>query len=131
MEAAPSGVAKPAGRVAVITGASRGIGRATARALASAGMRVFLVADGTLEELETAVAECTAAHPGRIGARHGVFDLARTDAAPAIIDAVLAAYGRLDVLVNNAGIRIRRAFGDFTRRTSIGSSRSTCAPASC
>ena len=114
MEAAPSGTDARPDRVAVITGASRGIGRATARSLAAAGMRVFLVADGTVEELETAVAECAAVHPERMGARYAVFDLARTDAAPAIIDAVLAAYGRIDVLVNNAGIRIRRAFGDFT-----------------
>jgi NAD(P)-dependent dehydrogenase (short-subunit alcohol dehydrogenase family) len=108
------GIDQPPKRVAVITGASRGIGRATARSLALAGMRVFLVADGTEQELQAAAAECTAAHPEETEARYGVFDLARAEAAPAIIDAVLGTYGRVDVLVSNAGIRIRRAFSDFT-----------------
>ena len=60
-------------KVAVVTGASRGIGRATARALAAAGIRVFLVADGTEEELESAIAECRAAHPAKVDARYGIF----------------------------------------------------------
>lgn len=103
-----------ANRVAIVTGASRGIGRATARALATAGVQVFLVADGTAEELEAAVAECSAAHPAKLQSRYGMFDLARTDVAKAIVDATLTAFGRLDILVSNAGIRIRRPFGDFT-----------------
>lgn len=103
-----------ANKVAIVTGASRGIGRATAQALAAAGLRVFLVADGTKEELEAAAAECRAVHPAKIEAHYGVFDLARVDAAQAVIDATLNAYGRLDILVSNAGIRIRRPFIDFT-----------------
>ncbi len=101
-------------RVAIVTGASRGIGRATARALAAAGLQVYLVADGTREELEAGVAECTAAHPASLPSHYGIFDLARTDAAQAIVDATVAAFGRLDVLVSNAGVRVRQPFGDFT-----------------
>src|SRR5687768_7961485 len=98
-------------RVAIVTGASRGIGRACANALAKAGLDLYLVADGTEEELEAACAECGAS--GRI-AKYGVFDLARADSAQEIAAAALAACGRIDVLVNNAGIRIRRPFGEFT-----------------
>jgi NAD(P)-dependent dehydrogenase (short-subunit alcohol dehydrogenase family) len=101
-------------KVAVVTGASRGIGRATARALAAAGIRVFLVADGTEEELESAIAECRVAHPAKVDARYGIFDLERADAAQAIVDAALAAFGRVDILVSNAGIRIRRPYTEFS-----------------
>lgn len=107
-------MAKADDRVAIVTGASRGIGRATARALAAAGMRVYLVADGTPEELAAARAECEALHPAHAKMQSGVFDLAQPDAARAVIEATLAACGRLDVLVSNAGIRIRRPFGDFS-----------------
>lgn len=101
-------------KVAIVTGASRGIGRATARALAAAGLRVFLVADGTREELEAACAECEAAHPRRAKMGWGAFDLGAADVAQSVVSAALAACGRLDVLVSNAGIRIRRPFGEFT-----------------
>jgi NAD(P)-dependent dehydrogenase (short-subunit alcohol dehydrogenase family) len=101
-------------KVAIVTGASRGIGRATARALAAAGLRVFLVADGTPEELEAACSECEAAHPRHAKMSWGAFDLGRPDAPHSVVAAALAACGRLDVLVSNAGIRIRRPFGDFS-----------------
>lgn len=101
-------------KVALVTGASRGIGRAIARGLAAAGVRVFLVADGTREELDAAAAECEAAHPRRATMHSGVFDLARADAARAAVAATLAACGRLDILVSNAGIRVRRPFGELT-----------------
>ena len=101
-------------KVAVVTGASRGIGRATARALAAAGLQVFLVADGTQEELEAAARECEAAHPAKRKAHYGMFDLADAHAASAIVEAALAAFGRLDVLISNAGIRIRRPFIEFS-----------------
>jgi NAD(P)-dependent dehydrogenase (short-subunit alcohol dehydrogenase family) len=99
-------------RVAVVTGASRGIGRASARALAAAGLDVYLVAEGTGEELREACAECENA--GQVRARYGLFDLGEPQSAAAIAAAALAALGRIDVLVNNAGIRIRRPFGEFS-----------------
>lgn len=98
-------------RVAVVTGASRGIGRACANALAKAGLDVYLVADGTAAELEAACTECRSS--GR-DAQYGVLDLSRPDSAEAVAKGALDAFGRIDVLVNNAGIRIRHPFGEFT-----------------
>jgi NAD(P)-dependent dehydrogenase (short-subunit alcohol dehydrogenase family) len=98
-------------RAALVTGASRGIGRACAKALASAGLDVYLVADATREELEAACAECGAAGAAR--AYFGLYDLSKPESAEDIARAALEALGRIDVLVNNAGIRIRHPFGEF------------------
>ena len=100
-------------RVAIVTGASRGIGRATARALAREGLDLYLVADGSEQELLDACAECKEADAKAI-AVYGVFDLADPDCAQAIAVAAADAFGRIDVLINNAGIRIRHPFGEFT-----------------
>lgn len=100
--------------VAIVTGASRGIGRACAVALAAAGFALYLVADGTEAELAQASDDCTAAHPQRVASASGIVDLDDPDAAPAIVAAALETFSRIDVLVNNAGIRARKPFGDFT-----------------
>ena len=90
------------GQVAVVTGASRGLGAAMALALAEAGADVALVARGDQREVEQAVR--------RTGRRALAVraDLADRRAPAAILNAVLSTFGRADVLVNNAGI-IRRA----------------------
>src|SRR3954470_16971116 len=95
------------GKVAIVTGASRGIGRAIALTLAGEGMRVVLAArSGDL--LERVAAECGTeclAHPADL----------RDPAAPAaLVAAAVARFGRLDVLVNNAGATPR---GDFLALT--------------
>lgn len=100
-------------QVAIVTGASRGIGRATARALAQAGLDIYLVAEGSEQELLDACAECKQADE-RALACYGIFDLSQPDCAEAIASAAMDAFGRIDVLVNNAGIRIRHPFGEFT-----------------
>jgi NAD(P)-dependent dehydrogenase (short-subunit alcohol dehydrogenase family) len=101
------------GKGVIVTGASRGIGRATALRFAAAGARVYLAADGTAAELEAAAAECgranDTAEPG-----WGVFDLAESGSPARMVAAALESIGRIDVLVNNAGIRIRHPFGEYT-----------------
>lgn len=87
------------GRVALVTGASRGIGRATAIALAEAGADVALLAR-TEADLD-AVAETVAATGRR--ALTIAFDVMDMDSMPALTERVAVELGRLDILVNNAG----------------------------
>ena len=77
-------------RVAVVTGASRGIGRACARALAAAGLDVYLVAEGT-EGASRGNAECVEAGGG---ARYWLFDLAQPESGEGRRAAELAEYGQ-------------------------------------
>src|SRR5262245_34900715 len=88
------------GRVAVVTGASRGIGRALAGALAAQGATVFLGARDAAR-LNDAVAEI-AADGGQASALG--LDVASREAVAVAFEKVLADHGRLDLLVNNAGI---------------------------
>ena len=88
------------GRVSLVTGASRGIGRAIAKALAAEGSTVVLTARDEAR-LAEAVAEITAAG-GRAEARS--MDVADRASVEAAFDEVVKAHGRIDHLVNNAGI---------------------------
>jgi NAD(P)-dependent dehydrogenase (short-subunit alcohol dehydrogenase family) len=101
------------GKGVVVTGASRGIGRATALCFAEAGAKVYLVANEPAADLESAAAECGRAS-GAVEPGWGVFDLADAASPARMIAAALESIGRIDVLVNNAGIRIRHPFGEYT-----------------
>ena len=93
-----------AGRVALITGASRGFGRAIALAFAREGARIAANYLSSRREADDVVAEAS-----RLGAEafalHG--DVAREADARALIALTLERFGRLDILVNNAGIMVR------------------------
>jgi short-subunit dehydrogenase len=95
-----------AGSVAVVTGASSGIGRATAVELAARGAAVIAVARRE-ERLQSLTAEITASG-GR--ASYQVCDVADRIAVDRAAAAVLAEHGRIDLLVNNAGTPLHRAF---------------------
>jgi NAD(P)-dependent dehydrogenase (short-subunit alcohol dehydrogenase family) len=105
------------GKVAVVTGAStpKGIGTAIARRFAAEGASLYLVAEGTEEQLEAAVETCRELSPGGARIECGRFDLAEADAPEAMIAKALETFERVDILVNNAGIRDHKPFGEFTR----------------
>ncbi|HXE49442.1 MAG TPA: 3-oxoacyl-ACP reductase FabG [Ramlibacter sp.] len=87
------------GQVALVTGASRGIGAAIALELAQSGLKV--IGTATTDEGAATVTKALSAHPGCKGATLDVNDAA---AAEALIDSIVKAHGGLQVLVNNAGI---------------------------
>jgi 3-oxoacyl-[acyl-carrier protein] reductase len=92
------------GRVAIVTGAGRGIGRATALALAKEGASVVLAAR-SVSEIESAAAEIRQrrAAGGAGGVLAMACDVTSEGQVAAMITRTLEEYGRIDVLVNNAG----------------------------
>ena len=98
------------GRIALVTGASRGLGFEIARGLASAGAFVVLNArdEAALREAATRLGRDV-----RVSAC--AFDVTDDDALHAGIDAIALMHGAIDILVNNAGIQRRHAFVDFPR----------------
>jgi 3-oxoacyl-[acyl-carrier protein] reductase len=131
-----------AGRVAMVTGASQGIGRACALKLASRGARVALVARNQqrLDEVVNEIAEASAragtpvpptthASGGTgVPARAFAADVENEDQVKAAFKAVIAEFGKIDILVNNAGItrdqlimRMKRADWDAVLNTNLTS----------
>jgi NAD(P)-dependent dehydrogenase (short-subunit alcohol dehydrogenase family) len=98
------------GKVAIVTGASNGIGRAIAEALAAEGAKTVLVARRA--ELLNEVAAGIASRSGEALAAPA--DLTQEAAVTALFATVQKTYGRLDVLVNNAGIATHRNTEDIT-----------------
>jgi NAD(P)-dependent dehydrogenase (short-subunit alcohol dehydrogenase family) len=84
------------GRVAVITGASRGLGRAMAVALGDAGVKLALV---SRDPIEPAAFRC---------------DVSREEDVAALERAVIERFGRVDILINNAGVNVRKNLTEFT-----------------
>src|SRR5580698_10254152 len=108
------------GRVAIVTGGARGIGRETAETLAAAGARVVL-ADRDKETTESAAAGIRASG---LHATAILADVADEASVNAMVQAALEREGRLDILVNNAGIAIRRpavelALGEWDKVLSV------------
>ena len=101
---------KLTGKAALITGASKGLGKAMALALAGAGAKLALVSRNR-EQLDAVAGEIRAA-----GGEAQVFvaDVAREDQVAHLEREVAAAFGRIHILINNAGINIRKPLTDFT-----------------
>jgi 3-oxoacyl-[acyl-carrier protein] reductase len=90
------------GRVAIVTGSARNIGRAIARALADAGASVVVNAKSSTADADAVVREVREAG-GQAVAK--IADVGQPAGAGSLIDAAIAAFGRLDILVNNAAVR--------------------------
>jgi len=94
-------MSKLTGKVAVVTGGSKGIGAAIAKRLAADGAAVVVNYASSKAGAEAVVQAITAAG-GRAVAVQG--DVSKATQAKAIIEAAIAAYGRIDILVNNSGV---------------------------
>jgi len=90
------------GRVAIVTGAGRNIGRAIALALADGGAAVMVNARSNLREAEAVVGEIERTGGKAIAVTADVVD---ADAVGKMVDAAAARFGRIDILVNNAGLQ--------------------------
>jgi NAD(P)-dependent dehydrogenase (short-subunit alcohol dehydrogenase family) len=97
-------------RTAVITGASKGLGKAMALALAAEGARIALVSRDA-EKLTAVAAEIAAA-----GGQAGVFpaDVTNEEDVRRIERVILALYPKVNILINNAGVNVRKPVVDFT-----------------
>jgi NAD(P)-dependent dehydrogenase (short-subunit alcohol dehydrogenase family) len=98
-------------KVALVTGASRGIGAAICRELAREGMQICLAArdDVALREVANGIGG-----NNRVATLIHAADLRRPEAAQILVDAAVARFGRLDLLVNNAGATKRADFFELT-----------------
>jgi len=100
-----------AGKVAVVTGAGRNIGRAIAMHLAAAGASVVVNARSNRAEADAVVAEIAAAGGKAIAVLADVGDAA---AVEAMAQAALKAFGRIDILVNNASLRREKPIDEMS-----------------
>ena len=98
------------GKVALVTGAGRGIGRAIAEGLASQGAKVACAAR-TVSELEEVAAAIEAKGGEALAVELDMGEMASLEAA---LDAVTSQFGRLDILVNNAGTNARQNIEEVT-----------------
>lgn len=99
------------GKVAIVTGAARGIGKAIAREFAANGATVFIV------DLKGAEETAAAMKAEGLDVRGLSMDITKGDVVKAKIDGVIAECGKVDIVVNNAGIIARDAFVDLSYST--------------
>jgi 3-oxoacyl-[acyl-carrier protein] reductase len=99
------------GRVAIVTGAGRNIGRGIALALADAGAAVVVNARSNLKEAEAVAGEI---ERGGGRALAVTADVADADAVGAMVAAAASRFGRIDILVNNAAVRVEQALETMT-----------------
>lgn len=98
------------GKVAIITGSSRGIGRATAIRLARSGAKVVINSRRSMEELNYTLEEIRETGGECISV---MADVSSRDGCRLIVNRALAEFGRLDILVNNVGLGLYKPFMDI------------------
>lgn len=98
------------GYAAIITGSSRGIGRAIALAFAENGADLVIhgTKEGALQELQSQIRDMG------VRCEYVAGDIGQYETAQRLADTCMAAYGKIDVLVNNAGINSRKTFAELT-----------------
>ena len=99
------------GKIALVTGSGRNIGRATALKLAEEGAHVVVNARTNQAEAEAVAREAQARG---VKALAIVADVARKDQVDAMIGRAMSEFGRIDILVNNAAIRPHKPFAELT-----------------
>jgi NAD(P)-dependent dehydrogenase (short-subunit alcohol dehydrogenase family) len=102
-----------AGKSALVTGAARGIGAAVAVELARQGASVYTAANELEDHLQKVVKACGEAHPSGKAA-YGMFDFLKSGDAERMVAAAVEALGRIDIVVNNAGLRISKDYGEYS-----------------
>ena len=99
------------GKVALVTGGSKGLGKAMSRAFAQAGADIAICSRSE-EDLKRAVAEITDGTGVR--SHYCVIDMAERENIQTLIESVLGAMGKVDILVNNAGSNVPQAIDEVT-----------------
>jgi 3-oxoacyl-[acyl-carrier protein] reductase len=99
------------GRVAIVTGAGRNIGRAIALALADGGAAVVVNARSNVQEAKAVAGEIERAGGKALAV---TADVADAEAVASMVDSAVSRFGRIDILVNNAAVRAEQAFEAMT-----------------